>query len=357
MTETHPPIESVLEYPILNPAFVPVRADDNTVHLRAGAWNGGKFTIEDEDGDGRLAAFVESLDGQTHVNDLLEEFSEAAELDRFLLRLYRKNVVVDAAGSDVDRRVHGFLTEGFRSPEEDLEASVGRLESSDVLVVGDGEMAEQISTDLAAIGAGSVTYWDADRSERVAFDHERATSSDAPLDSLLEEVDFAVVGVETSGGAVLDEFNRLAHETATPWLLCRIQGLDGQVGPLIVPGETSCYECFKRRRRTNLADYDLLESYERRRSEAPNGPLSTFAPFGKIVGGYATLDVVNYLTTGHALLAGRMMGVDLSTFTVDVNEVLRLPRCDVCGIDERAPEHDEYLTIETLQRSLGGDDD
>lgn len=357
MTDAYPPIEEAVAYPIVNPAFVPVTVDENTVHLRAGPWDGAKYTIDDDDEEGRLAAFVRALDGDTHVSDVLARFDAPGELEEFLRHLYRKNVVIDAADSAVDRRLHGHLT----LSQETSRGDADRLRESSVLVVGGGRMAEGVAADLADAGVGEVTYGGVGERGRRPFEgDDRVTGSDADLDDLVAAADFAVAAVDHHRAALLDELNRTAVRTATPWMVGRVQGIDGQVGPLVVPGETSCYDCFRTRRLTNLDDPERFDGYERQGADSPGEPLGSFAPYGRVVGGYVALDAINYLASGYGLTAGRLMNVDLATFEVDVNEVLRLPRCDVCGIDEdETPEHDEYLTVQNLLDDLdvrGGDD-
>src|SRR6056297_2502989 len=94
-------LESVLTYPTLNPSFVPVQKDSNTIHIRAGPWSGPVLTIQDVDEDNAVATLIEEIDGDTHVRDVVAAFDDdqREEVLQALEALHAKNIIYDSGDS------------------------------------------------------------------------------------------------------------------------------------------------------------------------------------------------------------------------------------------------------------------
>lgn len=349
-----------LERPVLNPAFVAVASGPNTVQIRAGPWSGPVVTVRETDEEESVQALFEQLDGGRTLDGILEPYDEESrEAIRSLFgQLREKNVLFDAAdwAGEVGRP-QLQVTPRF-GPENDR-----RLDEASVLVVGVGELGPGIAADLVRSGVGSVTFHRPVESggdggpmgllDRLA-DEERFERADADLRSSLSAADVAVLATDADRPGVAGAFNELAHETGTPWLLAQVRGFDGLVGPVVFPGETACYRCLERRIESNVSEPGSYAAYRDELAGDPSLASVGLPSFARTVAGYATVDLLYLLAYGQAFTVGRTITVNFLDLSVDVNEVLKVPRCEVCG---KTPGEDKkrFVTVEDLLGSRAWD--
>ncbi|WP_435366135.1 TOMM precursor leader peptide-binding protein [Haloarchaeobius sp. DYHT-AS-18] len=358
MTDTSTPLAS---YPRINPAFGTVIESDDAVTFTAGPWSGPVFEIEDEDREGQLANFVTALDGTTHVDAILDSFDPESreDLRGVLFALQEKSIVRDA-GEPVDAeraRVGGYLA--LRDDESDREA---QLANATLAVVGAGLAGRTFVRALLDSGVGGIEYVDlstdtnteraqADAGPREGvFADDRVTHHvDPDLQALLGESTFGAMAVDRPYPSVATALNEAAHRTGTPWTIGVVNGVDGQVGPTVYPGETACYDCF--RERANAATGAAYTSFESS-SEAPRPGLPAFAT---IVSGLLAADVIEQVTGGFGVTTGSVVDFDFDSFAVQADEVLRLPHCEACGRDADRLDAPRHVTIDRLaSRSTEG---
>jgi bacteriocin biosynthesis cyclodehydratase domain-containing protein len=126
----------------------------------------------------------------------------------------------------------------------------------------------------------------------------------------------------------LEEWNAQALEIRAPWL--QVLSFDGRyasVGPLYLPGDTCCYECFRLRREANLdggAELSLLDTV----------PANYPAPpaLNAVVGGLAALLVTGWLVHDDHYAPGAFYALELlPTPSLTVHHVYRVPRCRACS--------------------------
>lgn len=144
----------------------------------------------------------------------------------------------------------------------------------------------------------------------------------------------------------LEEWNRRALAARTPWL--QVLPFDGRmtaIGPLYVPGETACYECYRRRRAANVAypvaDYWALEASP---ASYPSPP-----PLRHMAVGLAAMLALQWLSDrlgneAQSRVPATMHALTWSgTVQLDSHPVHRVPRCPVCFPDDLgtpSPWHD-----------------
>lgn len=322
---------SLPTYPVVNPAFTPVVTDDS-VTFRAGPWSGPAFTLS---GNGGPQTLVSELDGETTA----ESAVEAAGTDEFdaatvLTRLTEKGVVVPAATA----------AEAYLAARTDAEPADGQL-----LVVGDGQLAVRLVSDLRAqeldpiraIGCGP---------SPPSF----PTGVQSELDDLSAAVQRAdhVISVTDEPRPETDaQLNELALSTDTRWTRARVDGYDAVVGPTVVPGETACFDCYRVRRDANVPERDGYRRHLADRGTAQGRTLP--ASFTSLVAGVVGTEVYNQRTDGAGFTGGRVLHYDLYNLSVELNEVLSLPRCESCGDDTTTIDDPRHATLDSLFAELG----
>lgn len=338
-------------YPRLNPAYTAVIVDDDEVHFTAGPWNNRVFELIDEDRDGKLGKLVAALDGQTAVGELLDSFTEENrnQVADVLRALQQKSIVRDteAPVDDSRAKIGGYLS--LRDTEQN---PLDRLDQASLYVIGAGPVGRTVVSDLISAGVGDIRYTALDTiaggrptapsSERVT----RIETGDLQLDDEIEMADFAIVALDRPYPTITSRINRVAHSSDTPWISTVVNNLDGQVGPTVYPGETACYECFRTRAQAATASSTGFQRYEQQASAAG----AVLPSIAHVVAGMAVVDVLTQLAGGAGKTVGSVINFDFADYAVQADEVLRMPRCDVCGHPSERLDSSRHVTLDHLTK-------
>ncbi|PSP85002.1 hypothetical protein BRC83_03585 [Halobacteriales archaeon QS_1_68_17] len=336
-------VEAALErlaYPKINPSYVPVAIDENTVHVRAGAWDGPVKTIRDPEQGERLGPLFELLDGETHVGDLLDAFDPGSRPDvaELLVRLAEDGILYDADAARPGPP-HLSIKPDFAGAEPDLPAG------ESVVVVTVGDLGWQVAEDLLAAGLDGLTVASTATGSRAVPDSvARRDLDEIDLSSTVREASFVVACSDRPHRDLFRRVNRAGIEGDTPWLAGQVLGCNGVVGPAVFPGETACYDCFERRMLSNVPDPAACRRYLAAGRETGGTPDRSVV---RTVAGYLGMDALHLLAFGSGYTAGRILTVDARTLSFAANDVLRVPRCTACSDHRRAVET-QFLTLEDL---------
>jgi bacteriocin biosynthesis cyclodehydratase domain-containing protein len=124
--------------------------------------------------------------------------------------------------------------------------------------------------------------------------------------------------------------NEALYEAGVPWLpVFAFNGRYTEIGPLIVPPDSGCFECFLLRRQSNVSySAEVFDSVEK---AGTKGALD-----------YAPLDYASAATAAfiaHQWLAVRqpeMPGISYleraGSWEREIHHLLRVPRCPVCSM-------------------------
>jgi bacteriocin biosynthesis cyclodehydratase domain-containing protein len=145
-------------------------------------------------------------------------------------------------------------------------------------------------------------------------------------------VDLAIVAPAGDEVSILERWNRTAQETETRWLAVRpYDGRFAGVGPLVVPGESCCWECVTLRRAANLDYGDDLHDLE----SAPTMATIDVGLQAVVVALVAHL-AVRWVVGADTTLPGVLYAVEARpALAISEHTVLRVPRCPVCSDVER----------------------
>jgi bacteriocin biosynthesis cyclodehydratase domain-containing protein len=181
-----------------------------------------------------------------------------------------------------------------------------RLAEAAVAVVGSGGTAAEAARLLRLSGVGRV--------ERAPW-----SGSDAEL---------AVVAPGPGERPLLPGWNEHALASGTAWLqVLAFDGAFAAIGPLYLPGETCCYECYLRRRASNVDYPDEFWALERTPDRASDAPATVAAVAGLAVG-----FALRWLLAEDPFVAGVMVALELGDETrLSRHHVYRVPRCTACS--------------------------
>ena len=126
----------------------------------------------------------------------------------------------------------------------------------------------------------------------------------------------------------LRDWNEQALAASQAWL--QVLPFDGRyaaVGPLYLPGDTGCYECFRRRRAANLRAVEEVELLEAVPAGYPAAPA-----LEAVLGGLAAQIALHWLVLGdHYAPAGFYALEPFPVFALTSHHLHRVPRCEACS--------------------------
>jgi bacteriocin biosynthesis cyclodehydratase domain-containing protein len=336
---------------------------DSEVLIQRGTGSRPAELIRDTDLTGVLGRLITALDGSltsagVDVEGLLAKFSgeDRAEAEELIGELTAKGILADASRTPVEQYLRFSM------------GAESSLEQVRVLVVGAGPLGARIGESLVRQGVGALDLLD-DRATDAAWRvfvapilcgvhapgrpaHEvlgdqlsggrtRVTALDggftaAAVTRAVKEVDLTVLALEHVHPRLAHLVNRACLREGTPWLLAQIDGAVGAAGPLFDPPHTACYndyEVLARATSTNPAMDRLFHRYLQ--GHGSTSPSVDFFPglpsYVEIVAGYAGLAAVEFLVTGSTWALERVTTIDFDSTVIDSQDLLRLPRCPVCG--------------------------
>lgn len=326
--------------PVFNPAFVPVQVTRDELHVRSGPWSGPALTIRDADRDGVLDRLLDTIDGQTTVATILEEFdAEHREEVRSVLEQLADNDVLRDRRSIDPETPWAHLALKYRFSQADRT----RLENRSVLVVSTDEIGDQIVTELDEMGVGSIDLarphgdqtptgggqpLEDDRPRD--RDNQVTVHDDPALPALVDEADLVVYTADRPR-PIAGDLNELAIDSQTPFFPVEIHGFDGFIGPAVFPGETACYRCFTERTRSNVAGQQGYAAYREEFDGDRALSTATHPAFTRMLAGFASMELLHLLAFGTGYSAGRVIAIDALELSIEANDVLKLPRCECCG--------------------------
>lgn len=254
-----------------------------------------------------LPALLPLLDGTHTVEALADRLGPAARpaIEAAVRLLAERGVVVEGPDAPVERRSSACAVAAAYALSPS--AAAARLREASVGVVGGGALRFDLVRLLHESGVGQIN--------RVKWNGGG-------------RVDLTVVAPAPDEYDRLPAWNRAALRTGTRWLLVRpYDGRFASAGPIVIPGQTCCYECLLLRRGAN-------SGYSAELPDVEAAPLASPAD--------AALDAWTAALAAH-LMVRFVVGADKSLpgvlYTVetrpalrlDEHLVLRVPRCGECS--------------------------
>lgn len=261
-----------------------------------------------------LPALLPLLDGEHAISDIVAVLGEPAApaIDRALALLAEHRLLsgpLPAPSPFPDRdETFRLLLATDRSGLDAL-AVRDALERAHVKVAGSAPLGEDVARVLRCSGVEQIEHVSLGAPPAAT----QALTLVAPTPAELPE---------------LDSWNRACLAGGIIWLaLLPCDGRIAPIGPLFVPGETACYDCFRIRRASTsgyAAEFWSLDGVPAAQPDA--------VPIRRAVAGLAGWLALRWLVGQAASLPGVVHGLELGPpVTVATHHVWRVPRCASCS--------------------------
>ena len=159
--------------------------------------------------------------------------------------------------------------------------------------------------------------------------------------------DCLVVVSDFGGLSMMREWNEFCVTHNVPFLPVVMQDMSVFLGPMTVPGQTPCFECYWRRQNSSMNEPALVRATEASAFLA-QGVSGFLPPMVHIAAGLASMELLRYLSQELPVgNIGRVVEMDLMEPALTRRKLLRLPRCPVCSGRARqaAPAADIVVII------------
>ena len=147
-----------------------------------------------------------------------------------------------------------------------------------------------------------------------------------------DNVDCIVATSDFGITPAISEWNEYCVKNKLKYLPIVLDRLIGYIGPLIVPGETACYECLRQRENSNMPDFVSQRASEPVAFDRQS--INGFLPsMPSIIGNMGTLELTRFYSGIYQLNCnvGTLIEIRLLVPELITRKVLKLPRCPVCS--------------------------
>jgi bacteriocin biosynthesis cyclodehydratase domain-containing protein len=285
-------------------------------------------------GDGATISELRRLfpqSAKTQVDSIIKNL-----LDRHLL------VVVDDR-ANLDNAQEDHFDVFFWHFGESRATTMDRFNGIPLTIIGVNSISRQLAFSLTACGHKNFTVIDHPRHRNKSLFDDSGVLRDREWPSSLvrpqawndsQQVDMGQCLVATSdfgGQEALCHWNNLCIQQKIHFLPVVLKNMVGYVGPLVIPGETACYECLLNRQRSHSLSPEL------------EGIVDGFAYDGQAIVGFhpamASMlgDIAVFELTrfyGGSLpekRPNRLLEVNLIAASMTSRMVLKVPRCSACS--------------------------
>jgi len=338
---------------MVNPNLRIARCSDDEVMIKHGARSTFSELLRDDKRTKLLGRVLERLRAPASLADLNDEGFVPEHLEGvvagLLAHLRDEGVLIEPDTDLALAYVDTVLERGG--------AGAARLATQRVAVLGASGLAARVARNLGVFRPASLRIVQ-DPSEGdgrakalvhelVAADTQAAADTislvdEAAVREALSDVDFAVVAPNAYSPRVLHAVNAAAIALERTWMAVQLDGSDGIVGPIHVPGESPCHLEVEMQQEAAIGFRDDYLVYK----EALDNELALdrflLPAHLDTVAGLAAGAALRFLVSGRSFAVGRMVRVDFERMGFDTQEVLRLPRCPACVQLQPAYQH-EFL--------------
>lgn len=184
---------------------------------------------------------------------------------------------------------------------------------------------------------------------------EHLTAND--IESGAEECDLLVACFDRGFGAIKHWVNRASLQQNKPAIFADLDAHTATIGPLVVPGVTACYTCYRMRAMACTNDLEVAQALEHHfdNQELPRMHARSVLPsMSHLVAANLCAEIIkHFLGLSDYILAGRIMRVSALDTHTDSQAVLAHPHCPECkkkDSEKRAPARLDDLLEDVAKR-------
>lgn len=284
------------------------------------------------------------------TEEIVQTFAEPSReaVRQILARLQKHRMVVPADSSippaEEQETALDIFYWHFGETTKQVEAS---LSTQRLVILGVNDISRQLSMALIQTGAKNFCVVDAPLLRNIRLFADDGTILDGawPTDTAVRPLDYGewsrqakpspgdclIATSDFGGHAILKDWNSYCIQHQCHFLPVSLHDQIGYVGPLVIPGETACFECLLLRQNSHHPDLATARAIQAATfgSKVVTGHHPSMA---SILGDVAAIELTKFYGGNFpAKRAGTVIEVNLLASRMTPRKVLKVPRCRVCS--------------------------
>jgi bacteriocin biosynthesis cyclodehydratase domain-containing protein len=158
----------------------------------------------------------------------------------------------------------------------------------------------------------------------------------------LSSIDCIIVASDIGPCDAFNWWNSLCVERKVYFLPVTLNNLIGYVGPLVVPGETACYECLTERENSQMDNVSIRRAMQLHALEGRK--VAGYHPTTcSVLANLAAFEIVRFFSKAiPGPQGGSVVELNLLTSSMSRRKVLKVPRCSCCSSMNSRPPLSPY---------------
>ena len=367
------------------------------VQIRLGTWGGAIVTLFDDKRTGKLVKFISLLDYEHSVKQIISILGEdwVEDMNKIITHLSQLGII--EATSTENKKValskdemgkYKSILSYFNLITYEPEVYIKALQEAKIAIIGNGIIGSTIALQLAKIGVGHISLVD----ERKITEHDAQLSthfltnmvglkraeiikqkvvevnseikcdvfgnniSRDKLEIIMKDKNLTILAEDAPSIKLSEIINDIALKNGNIWSIITMDGVDGVVGPTFIPHQTPCFKCLEIRKIPNVPHYSQYLSYydaSLKDSILHKGEFIGLPSYADILAGFFVIDVPHIITKQKGHTIGKLLTINISSMEIEVNTVIKYPRCPKCGnMGREKVSYNLYNTIDTILREV-----
>lgn len=323
----------------------------DVVELRYGVWNPVSHVIRDDAASGHLFPTLSLLDGSHSIAEIAQTVHVTRdEVESLVDHLTDLGVVETGSSNALDQFLDHIV------PTLSSSASPGSP-GRPIVLAGDDHLCAEIQRYLgASLVDVQISMAQPDIHPLSALNNPDLvdTSDSLEFQRVVDQFEdwrdrFIVMAMTVMQPRHLGLLNKVSLALGFQWMHAAIDGPFLLVGPIFIPGETACYDCFETRVTMNLRETASYLTYKNtllegriRFGSAPVDPI-----LAGLLATHTALEAMNWTVAGSSFTVGKVLSIYLPTMEFAFHEVFKVPGCASCQpVSNQGPEL--YFDVRSL---------
>lgn len=342
-----------------------------------------------------LPKLIPLLDGTNTIDNLIEKLPEidGEVIKETILRFTQHFLIEDADNRKMldlseEEIEHAGKQLEFFSHFADRQLPNGEtinkyqllvsLKNSGILVIGLGNLGAAVINSLAVLNIGKLYGYDfglvdfsdvgvfykkddvgtarVQASGRIARSANKYVAyegcditggRDEELERLISMADFIVLSADIPLKSLYEKVNMLCIKHDKPWISARTGETEMELGPIVIPRQTPCFDCYTSRVNGNMSFFNENMAFEAYKEENIDKikPVSIEQTYS-IMANMLSIEAMKFLTNIlYPVCISRVLTFNIITMETTASSILKIPRCKSCGSLTEAPSTAPYAVF------------
>jgi ribosomal protein S12 methylthiotransferase accessory factor len=173
------------------------------------------------------------------------------------------------------------------------------------------------------------------------------------IEKWIDDCNIAICCVDKGFSSIFFWLNKATLDLGIPWLSASIEGMEGMIGPMVIPKETACYMCYNMRLLSNESSYSDAMAYQKFLDNNKKDELyrrSNFSINMVMMANLLAMEALKFiLQFPSQSVVGNIRLINFATMESTFHNVLRRPDCPHCGLNFKKKDLNRIVRSEKSQ--------